>query len=430
MTTILRGRLMRWRADPFHEPDALIWEEDGAVAFRDGLIAAVGPADAVLAAHPGATVHRHADKLIAPAFVDCHVHYPQTGIVAAWGARLIDWLTRYTFPEETRFGDPVHAAAIARTFFDLQLAHGYATCCSYCTIHPESVDAFVTEAERRGLRAIGGKVMMDRNAIPALQDDAETGYADSKRLIDRWHGRGRLGVAVTPRFAPTSSPAQLEAAAALWRERPDCLMQTHLCETPEEIAWVAELFPDARDYLDVYERVGLIGPGAVFGHAIHLTARERARLAESGAAVAHCPTSNQFLGSGECAVAALKALGATVGLATDTGGGSSFSPFDTMKSAYEVGQRRGDALTPAQLWRLATAGAAEALRLGGVVGDLAVGCEADAVVLDPAASPALAQRASRCATPEDLLFAMIVLGDDRTVLETWSGGKRVKTRRD
>jgi guanine deaminase len=428
MTTILRGRLMRWRADPFRDEDALIWEEDGAVAFRDGLIAAAGPAEQVLAAHPGATVHRRAQALIAPAFVDAHVHYPQTAIIASWGARLIDWLDRYTFPEEARFADPDYAAAAARLFFDEQLRNGFATCCSYCTIHPQSVDAFMAEAEARGLRALGGKVMMDRNAPDALRDDAERGAADSQALIDRWHGKGRLSVAVTPRFAPTSSPAQLEAAGALWAANPTCPMQTHLCETPEEIAWVAELFPEARDYLDVYERFGLVGPGAVFGHAIHLTDREAARLAESGSAVAHCPTSNAFLGSGACGVRDLKARGVPVGLATDTGGGSSFSPFATMRAAYEMAKSRHDRPTPEQLWWLAAEGAAQTLRLEARIGNLAPGLEADAVVLDPAATPLLSARTARADAPGELLFALAVLGDDRAVLETWSGGRRVWAR--
>jgi guanine deaminase len=428
VTRILRGRLLRWADAPFEEPAALLWDEDGAVAFADGRILAAGPAGAVLAAHPGAAVERHADRIIAPAFVDCHVHYPQTGVIASWGAQLIDWLNGYTFPEESRFGDPGAAEATARTFFDLQLANGYATCCSFCTIHPASVDAFMAEAERRGLRAIGGKVMMDRNAPAALRDTAQSGFDDSAALIGRWHGRGRLQVAVSPRFAPTSTPAQLEAAGALWALHPDCAMQTHLSENRAEIDWVAGLFPGARDYLDVYERFGLLGPGAVFGHGVHLTARERARLAESGAAVAHCPTSNLFLGSGACDVAGLAAQGVTVGLATDTGGGSSFSPFATMRAAYELAQSRGAALTPVQLWRLATEGAAAALRLAGVVGNLAPGFEADMALLDPAATPVLAQRAARARTPQELLFALAILGDDRAVAETWSGGLRVHAR--
>jgi guanine deaminase len=429
VTTVLRGRLLRWLADPFERGDAaLAWDEDGAVAFDGGRIVAAGPAAPVLAAHPGATIHHRPASLIAPAFVDAHVHYPQTGIIASWGAQLIDWLNCYTFPEETRFADPAHAAAVARLFFAEQLRHGYATCASFCTTHPASVDAFMAEAERLGLRAVGGRVMMDRNGPAALLDTPERAHDETAALVARWHGRGRLSVAITPRFAPTSTAAQLDVAGALAAAHPTCPVQTHLCENEAEIAWVARLFPEARDYLDVYDRHGLVGPRSVFGHAIHLSRRETARLAEAGAAVAHCPTSNAFLGSGACDVAALKAAGVRVGLATDTGGGSSFSPFATMRAAYEAGQANGRALTPVQLWWLATAGAAGALGFGDVIGSLAPGQEADAVVLDPDATPLLAQRTARAETSSELLFALAVLGDDRTVLETWSGGARVHRR--
>ncbi len=426
-TTILRGRLLRFAGDPFEVGGdaALVWEEDGALAMRDGLIAGVGPAERVLAAHPGAPVERLGDRLIAPGFVDCHVHYPQTGVIASWGKQLVDWLNTYTFPEEARFADPDYARAAARAFFDETLRNGTTTACSFCTIHPESVDAFFEEAARRGLRALGGKVMMDRNAPAGLRDTAQSAHDDSKALIARWHGRGRAAYAITPRFAPTSSEAQLEAAGALWAEHPDCPMQTHLSETHAEIRWVAELFPGCRDYLDVYERHGLLGPRAIFGHAIHLSGRERARLAEAGAAVAHCPTSNRFLGSGECDVAGLAAAGVRVGLATDVGGGSSFSMFRTMKAAYEIAQRRGDALTPAHLWWLATAGAARALGIGDRIGNLAPGLEADAVVLDLASTPLIAQRLARAETVAEMLFAQIVLADDRAVRSTISGGKVV-----
>jgi guanine deaminase len=229
------------------------------------------------------------------------VHYPQTGVIASYGAQLLEWLNTYTFPEESRFGDRGYAQAAARVFFDEQLRNGTTTACSFCTIHAQSVDAYFQEAARRGVRAVGGKVMMDRNAPASLRDTAQSGYDDSKALTERWHGAGRALYAVTPRFAPTSTEAQLEAAGALWAEYPDCVMQTHLSENHAEIAWADELFPGCPDYLGVYEKYGLLGPRAIFGHAIHLSAREIGRLAEVGASVAHCPTSNQFLGSGECA---------------------------------------------------------------------------------------------------------------------------------
>ena len=431
-TTILRGRLMRFAGDPFEvgPQAALVYEEDGALAMRDGLIAGVGPAGQILVDHPGARVETVGDRLIAPGFVDCHVHYPQTGIIASHGKQLIDWLSTYTFPEEARFADPAYAAAAAATFFDETLRHGITTTCSFCSTHPESVDAYFQEAARRGLRALGGKMMMDRNAPENLRDTAETGYEQSKALIERWHGRGRALYAVTPRFAPTSSPAQLAAAGTLWAEHPDCPMQTHLSENRDEIRWVAELFPDGPDYLGVYEQHGLLGAGAIFGHAIHLTDRERARLSEAGAAVAHCPTSNQFLGSGECDVAGLARLGVRVGLATDVGGGSSFSMFQTMKAAYEVAQRRGDSLGPVHLWWLATAGAARALGLGDRVGNFAPGLEADAVVLDLASTPILRHRVARAETIAEVLFAQIVLADDRAVASTISGGQVVYTREE
>ena len=427
--TILRGRLLRWEGDPFEIGDeALVWEEDGAVAVADGRIASVGPAAQVLAAHPGAEVRHRPRAVIAPGFVDCHVHPFQTPIIASWGAQLIDWLNGYTFPEEARCADPAHAAEVARLFFDEQLRNGYTACCAFGTIHEAAMDAFFAEARARGLRALGGKMMMDRNAPPNLCEGAQEAFDRSAALIARWHGAGRLGYAIAPRFAPTSTPELLEAAGALARAHPDCAIETHLSENPAEIAWVAELFPQARDYLDVYERFGLLSPRAIFGHAIHLSARERARLAEVGAAVAHCPTSNHFLGSGACDVAGLKAMGVRVGLATDTGGGSSFSPFATMRAAYELGQSRGAALTPAQLWRLATAGAAEAMGFGDRIGDLAEGMEADAVLLDPEATPLLAARSARAESPASLLFALIILGDDRCVLESWSGGRRTHSR--
>lgn len=431
-TTILRGRLLRFAGNPFEigAEAALAYDEDGALAMRDGLIVGVGPAAEVLPAHPGAEVTRLGTGLIAPGFVDCHLHYPQTAVIASHGARLIEWLTTYTFSEEARFAEPEYARAAARMFFDELLRHGTTTACSYCTVHPASVDAYFEEAARRGVRALGGKVLMDRNAPPDLRDTAQSGYDESKALIRKWHRVGRALYAVTPRFAPTSSAAQLEAAGALWAEHRDCVMQTHLSETDEEIAWVAELFPDCPDYLAVYEKFGLLGAGAVFGHAIHLSPRERVRLAETGAAVAHCPTSNRFLGSGECDVAGLAAVGVAVGLATDVGGGTSFSMFRTMHATYEVAQRRGVSLSPVHLWWLATQGAARALGIGDRVGNLAVGLEADAVVLDLGSTPLIRHRVARARDITEVLFAQIVLADDRAVKSTISGGRLVYNQAD
>jgi guanine deaminase len=425
--TILRGRLLRFAGDPFEigAETALDFDEDGVLVMRGGMIVDVGPAEVVLADHPGVDVTHVGDGLIAPGFVDCHMHYPQTGVIASYGAQLLDWLNTYTFPEESRFGDAAYAKAAAHTYFDEQLRNGTTAACSFCTIHPESVDAYFEEAARRGLRAVGGKVMMDRNAPETLRDTAQSGYDDSKALAERWHGVGRALYAVTPRFAPTSTEAQLEVAGALWAEHPDCVMQTHLSENGNEIAWVGELFPDCADYFGVYEKYGLIGPRAIFGHAIHLTPREVARLTEVGASVAHCPTSNQFLGSGECDVLGLHQNGVNVGLATDVGGGSSFSMFHTMKAAYEVAQRRGVSLSPVHLWWLATQGSARALGIGDKVGNLAVGLEADAVVLDLRSTPILRHRMARAETITEAMFVQIVLADDRAVKSTISGGKVV-----
>ncbi|MEO1458921.1 MAG: guanine deaminase [Pseudomonadota bacterium] len=425
---VLRGRLLRWAGSPFEIGDAaLAWEEDGAVAIEAGRISAAGPADAVIAAAPEAPVSRTA-HIIAPGFVDCHLHYPQTGILASWGATLIDWLNRYTFPEEAGFADRSRAEATAPAFFAETLRNGTTATASFATIHAHSVDAYFEEAARRGVAAIGGRVMMDRNAPETLRDTAERAHDESAALIARWHVRGRALYAISPRFAPTSSEAQLEAAGALSAAHPGCLVQTHLSETEAEIAWVRELFPWAADYLAVYDRFGLTGPASVFGHAIHLEARERARLAEAGAAVAHCPTSNLFLGSGACDVAGLAAEGVRMGLASDIGGGPGFSMLATMRAAYEIGQLRGTALTPAALWWLATAGSAAALRLDGELGDLVPGSAADLVLLDPEATPVLAARCDRAESPSELLFALIMLGDDRAVAETWAAGRPVHRR--
>lgn len=424
---LLLGQTLVFAADPIANDlgDAVRHDRRGAVLIEDGLIAATGPADALRRAHPEAAVRDYGDGLILPGFVDAHVHYPQTAIIASWGKRLIDWLNTYTFPEEMRFGDPDHARAIAGRYLDLVLAQGTTTVASYCTIHPESVDAFFEAAAARGMRVAGGKTCMDRNAPERLRDTARSAYDDSKALVGRWHGRGRATYAITPRFAPTSTAAQLEAMGALWAEHPDCLMQTHLSEQTEECAWVAELFPEAADYLDVYERFGLVGPGAVFGHCIHLSERERDRLGETDSALVHCPTSNTFIGSGLFDMDGLSRSGHRIGLATDTGGGSSFSMLRTMAAAYEVAQLRGRALHPAELIWLATTGSARALRMDDRIGTLAPGREADLVVLDLASTQAIAQRAARANDIWEAIFPTIMMGDDRAIRATFVQGREV-----
>ncbi len=422
---LLTGQMLEFEADPFAAGlGAVRHTRRGAVLLHDGRIAAVGDADMVRAAHPRVPVTDHGDHLILPGFVDAHAHYPQTAIIASWGKRLIDWLNSYTFPEEMRFDDPAYAADVAARYLDLLVANGTTTVSSYCTIHPESVDAFFGAAQSRGLRALAGKTCMDRDTAPkALRDTAQGAYDDSRALLERWHGVDRLSYVITPRFSPTSTAAQLDALGALWAEHPDCLMQTHLSEQVDEIAWMRGLYPGARDYLDTYEAHGLLGARGVYGHAIHLEPREVDRLAEVGAAVVHCPTSNSFIGSGLFDMGLRARL--RVGLATDTGGGSSFSMLRTMAAAYEIGQLRGIALHPAELLWLATAGSARALHLDDTIGRIAVGMEADITVLDLASTPAIAQRAARANDIWEAVFPTIMMGDDRAIAQVYVAGTPV-----
>ena len=403
-----------------------VHDSRGGVLIEDGRILAVGHGDELKAAHSGADVTDYGDALILPGFIDAHVHYPQTAIIASWGKRLIDWLNSYTFPEEMRFGDPDYAREAAKTFFDLSLGHGTTTVASYCTIHPESVDAFFSEAQSRGVAAVAGKTCMDRNAPDGLTDTVQSAYDDSKRLLEKWHGTDRLTYAITPRFSPTSTRDQLQAMGALWSEHPDCPMQTHLSEQTDEVAWVKELFPEARDYLDTYEVAGLVGPGAMFGHAIYLTDREKAKIKETGGALIHCPTSNTFIGSGLFDMDGLTKERQIIGLATDTGGGSSFSMLRTMAAAYEIGQLRDRPLHPAELIWLATTGSAQSLRLDHRIGKLAAGYDADLVVLDLASTPAIAQRAARANDIWEAVFPTIMMGDDRAIRDVLIMGETAK----
>ncbi|MDE0523108.1 MAG: guanine deaminase [Boseongicola sp.] len=426
--TLILGQTLTFADDPFKVPvtEAAMHEPRGGVLVEDGLIAAIGPGDDLLRAHPDATVTDMGSRLLTAGLVDSHAHYPQTSIIASWGKRLVDWLNTYTFPEEARFSDAAYARETAGRYLDLTLMNGTTTVCSYCTIHPESVDAFFVEARKRGLRAVAGKTCMDQNAPDNLRDTVQSSHDDSKRLLERWHGVDRLGYAITPRFSPTSTPEQLEALGALWAEHPDCLMQTHLSEQTDEVAWALSLHPDARDYLETYEMHGLLGEGALYGHAIHLTERERTRISEAGASVVHCPTSNTFIGSGLLDLAGLAACGVRTALATDTGGGSSFSMLHTMAAAYEIAQLRGTALHPAQLYWLATAGSARAMRLDEKIGRLAPGLDADLIALDLASTPEIAQRADRAEDIWEALFPTIMMGDDRAVAQVWIAGRAIR----
>ena len=422
MPDLILGQVLSFTGDPFVlGPDAARHLSHGGILVEAGLIVAVGEAADLRAAYPDARITDYGRCLISAGFIDAHVHYPQTAIIASWGKRLIDWLNQYTFPEEMRFADPGYAEDIAKRYLDLALAHGTTSMCTYATIHPASVDAFFTAAQTRGLRALAGKTCMDRNAPDGLRDTPQSAYDDSKRLLQKWHGVDRLSYVITPRFSPTSTPEQLAALGALWAEYPDCLMQTHLSEQTDEIQWVRDLHPQSRDYLDTYESQGLLRSGAIYGHAIHLTEREKSRLTEAGASLVHCPTSNTFIGSGLFDMSLARQL--RVGLATDTGGGSSFSMLHTMAAAYEIGQLRGQALHPSQLWWLATVGSARALHTETRIGNIAVGMEADLVVVDLASTPAIEQATRRAEDIWQAVFPTVMMGDDRAVREVWVGGE-------
>ncbi|QPZ90482.1 guanine deaminase [Thioclava electrotropha] len=426
MAELHLGQVLEYRGDALVEgPEAVSHRRRGGMLIDGGMIAAVGEADDLRDAHPQAEIVDHGDHLLSPGFVDAHVHYPQTAIIASWGKRLIDWLNTYTFPEEISFADPAHAEDIATRYLDLALMNGTTSMCSYCTIHPASVEAFFTAAKARGMRAAAGKTCMDRHAPEALRDTPQSAYDDSRVLLQKWHGTGRLSYVITPRFSPTSSADQLCALGALWAEHPDCLMQTHLSEQVDEIAWVRELYPTARDYLDTYETYGLLGENALYGHAIHLEPREADRIKEIGAALIHCPTSNTFIGSGLFDWPTRLAEGQQIGLATDTGGGSSFSMLRTMAAAYEIGQLTHQPLHPAQLWWLATQGSAQSMRMGDKIGALAPGMEADFIAVDLASTLAISQRVARAEDIWEAIFPTIMMGDDRAIAGTWVAGKRL-----
>ena len=414
-----RASLLRFddHGQPLFDTDGLLVVGPGPQGWNV-VIDAGGHAD-VSRRHPDVPVTHWPGRLIAPGFIDLHLHYPQTDVIGSPADGLLPWLERYTFPHEARFADPAHAAEVATFFFDELQRHGVTTALTFATSHVASVDAAMAEARRRGLRFITGKVLQDRHSPDGVRDRTEQSLIDTEALIRRWHGVDRLGYAITPRFAPTSTDAQLQGAGELAARHPDVWVQSHVAENRDEVRWVAELYPRARSYLEVYAGFGLLRERAVYAHCIHLDAVDRALMAATGTAAAASPTSNLFLGSGFFDFAAARAAGMRHGLASDVGGGTSFSPFHTMLAAYTVareGQTKpGESLAPSHLWWLHTAGAAQALGLQGIVGNLMPGCEADFVVLNPQATPLLARRAAQAGSLEELLFALIVLADERAV---------------
>ncbi len=427
----LRGSVLTFTQDPFfNDPaDCYTFFEDGLVIIRDGRIESAGVYTPQAA--QGLTVERYHDSIICPGFVDCHLHYPQTQMIGAYGEQLIEWLNTYTFVAEQDFADLDHARRVARVFLSELLGGGTTTASVYCTVHPQSVEAFFEMSTQVKTRMIAGKVLMDRNAPEALLDTAETGYADSLKLLEKWHGQGRQLYAVTPRFAPTSTPDQLRAAARLWQDHPGTYLQTHLSENLGELAWVKELFPDCGRYLDVYEKFGLFGPRSIFGHCIHIGEEDFADFHRAGAAMAHCPTSNLFLGSGffQLVEAKKRERPVKAGLGTDVGGGTSFSMLQTLNEAYKTARMRGTRLNAFQGFYLATRGGAEALELGDKIGSIAPGYEADLVVLGLRATPLLDFRMDFAKTLAEKLFVLMILGGDRAVQATYVAGKKVYSTR-
>jgi guanine deaminase len=424
MKTLLRGRILTFHADPAETDDNHRYIEDGAILVENGIIAGIGAYSEL--ADPALPEIDHRPHLIMPGFIDPHIHFPQVQVIASWGKQLLDWLNRYTFPEETRFADPAHAARMAEMFLDLLLAHGTTTACAFASVHPRSVDALFAASEARAMRMIAGKVMMDRNAPDGLRDTPERAYDETKALIARWSGKGRLQYAITPRFAITSTPQQMEAAGVLASEHPDLHIQSHLSENLAEIDYTLSLYPSARDYLDVYETYGLLGPHSLMGHAIHLRPREIARMSETGTRAIFCPTSNLFLGSGLFDAEGLRKAGVVSGVATDVGGGTHYSLLQTLNEGYKVLQLRGQALHPLAAFHWATRGNALALGLADRIGSLTIGAEADLVVLDSRATPAMALRAERIESLSEELFLLQILGDDRAVAQTYVAGAPMK----
>jgi guanine deaminase len=426
-----RGRVLHFVEDPAVAGErAHVWHEDGVLVVQEGRVAQTGGWSDVRNVLPeGTPVVDFTGNLILPGFIDTHIHYAQSDIIASYGEQLLEWLDRYTFPTERRFSDPAHAREVASFFLDELLRNGTTSALVFATVHPQSVDAIFAEASARSMCIAAGKVLMDRNCPEFLRDTAESGYDQSAALIERWHGRDRLLYAVTPRFAPTSTDRQLELAGRLLDQHAGVLMQTHVAENMEEVRWVAELFPWSRSYLDVYDHFGLLRRGAVYAHCIHLDADDRRRMGDSGAAMSFCATSNLFLGSGLFDLDAAREHNVSVGIGTDVGGGTSFSMLRTLAESYKVAQLARQRLSPLRAFYLATLGGARAMGLEDRLGNFAPGKPADFVVLDPAATPLMARRMTHAEDLVEALFVLMMLGDDRAVAATYVMGE-ARWRRD
>ncbi len=405
-------------------PDAVEYYEDGLLIVANGTVVKVGAASELLTTLPAETpIVDYSGKLIVPGFIDTHIHFAQTDIIGSYGEQLLEWLEHYTFPAEQKFNDANHSHEVSEFFMDELLRNGTTSALILATVHPCSVDAIFSAAQKRSMRVIAGKVLMDRNAPDFLCDTPERGYSESKSLIERWHSTDRLSYAITPRFAPTSSDEQLKRTGDLAKEFPDTYIHTHVAENKSEVNWVSELFPWSQSYLDVYDHFGLLRERSVFAHCLHLTDHDYTRMSDTGAAMAFCPTSNTFLGSGLFNLAAARNNNIRVGLATDVGAGTSFSMIQTMSEAYKVLQLGGQKLSAFHALYLATLAGAEALYIDERVGNFEPGKEADFVILDLEATPLMARRTSTAETIEEKLFAAMILGDDRLVAATYIMGE-------
>ena len=426
---LLRGRVLSFLSEPKSYEDASSFQyfDDGAIVIEKGLIIETGEYAVLAKVHSDAEKIDHRPHLLMPGFIDTHLHFPQVQVIGSFGTKLLEWLNKYTFVEEQKYADPQHCSQMAKRFFDMLINHGTTTAVAYCSVHKTSAEAYFNEAENRNMRMIGGKVMMDRNAPEALRDTPQSGYDDSKALIEKWDGRGRSHYAITPRFAITSTPEQMEAASALATEFPNCYVQTHLSENDAEIELTKELYPEARDYLDVYEQYQLLGSKSLFGHSIHLEEREIAAMADTGSVAVFCPTSNLFLGSGLFDMDGLGAAGVRSAVATDIGGGTSYSMLKTMDEAYKVLQLRNQILNPLKSFYWITLGNARALSLEDKIGTLDAGSEADITVLNSSATPAMALRAETVNSLSEELFVLQTMGDDRSIEQVYVSGQPMKS---